>query len=181
MPQKRQLSLTSVTSQVRWELQLLKRVDHGPAGVGIDEALKSGLFFQYDIRYSLILDQLPLIVGIVFLYFRGNSGGLFAKIGLIYVAVLIDDKRHNARLVPVLGPGHERKTVFQTAAAHVIHFSTGRGRALPRQDFKKITMEWLWARAALVAFRVRLGDQTAEGRGWLIFRGWPVEAVSLVV
>jgi hypothetical protein len=67
-------------------------------------------FLGHRAQYSLILHQRPFAVRIVFLHRPRNPGSLFAKIALINFAVLIDDKSHDARLVPMLRISHQRES-----------------------------------------------------------------------
>src|ERR1700723_2142128 len=91
-------------------------------------------------QYSFILNQRPLAVRIVFLHRLPNPGSLFTKITLKNFAVLIDDKSHDTRLIPMLRISHQRESTGQVALVQVIHFTTGRVLALPGQNSEIITV-----------------------------------------
>ena len=110
-----------------------------------------------------------------------DPGSLFAKISLINFAVLIDDKCHDARLVPMLRISHQRESPRQVAVAHVIHFPAGRSVALPGQNSEIITVKRVRTRAAVpdITLGMSFRHQRPEWAGRFVLRRRPVEAILL--
>src|SRR4029077_2085886 len=100
------------------------------------------------------IDYLPPgVIGVERGDTRGISGRAFAEILFVYVAIIVDDERHDAGVAIFGRVGDEPEATDHVAAHDIVDRAAWRRRTLAGQDLETVTVERLAGAGAITALR----------------------------
>src|SRR6516164_10542326 len=129
-------------------------------------------------RARVLVDLLPLTVGVVGFNRRGQLLGFVAKIALVNDAVLVHHEGLYAGISVFRGIGQEGESADQSASREIVDRTTFGGRALLCEDAVEVAVKRSHVSLLhVVAFGVSEREHGTNGTRGFVLRGLPVEPV----
>src|SRR4029077_8165604 len=125
------------------------------------------------------IDYLPPgVIGVERGDTRGIPGRAFAEILFVYVAIIVDDERHDAGVAIFGGVGDEPEATDHVATHDIVDRAARCRRALAGQDLETVAVERLAGTGAITALRC-IGNGFTQRARLFVAACRPIEPVLL--